>query len=82
MPDSYRSQGRFTAAYWKELAKMKRDLKSFVVEPGENANMTSGLTPKAKRTMRKLDKEFLSKRRNSRSSDIKSIKKTIKKYDR
>jgi len=76
--------GRFTSgSYKREENKMKKNLASFVVRPGEPANATSGLTAGQKRAMQKLDGQYFSKqtkRRSSRSKDIKDLKKIVKKY--
>lgn len=85
MPDSQRDSGRFTTAYWAELRKMRKDLKSFVVPPDQPSNLSSGLSPKARRTMTNLDKEFLGSKTKSRTSrrtsDLRAMKDILKKYD-
>lgn len=85
MPDSQRDSGRFTSAYWSELRKMRKDLKSFVVPPDQPSNLSSGLSPKARRTMTNLDKEFLGSKTKSRTSrrtsDLRAMKDILKKYD-
>jgi homoaconitase/3-isopropylmalate dehydratase large subunit len=85
MPDSQRDSGRFTSAYWAELKKMRKDLKSFIVPPDQPTNLSSGLSPKARRTMTNLDKEFLGSKTSSRSSrrtkDLRAMKDILKKYD-
>ncbi len=86
MPDRHRESGRFTSAYWKELKRMRQDLKSYVVPPDQPTNLSSGLSPKARRTMKNLDKEFLGKKTSSRNSqrtsDLREIKNILKKYDK
>lgn len=85
MPDSQRDSGRFTTAYWSELRKMRKDLKSFVVPPDQPSNLSSGLSPKARRTMTNLDKEFLGSKTKSRTSrrtsDLRAMKDILKKYN-
>lgn len=86
MPNSFRDNGRFTSAYWRELRRMRRDLKSYVVQPDEPNNLSSGLSPKARRTVQKLDGEFLGKKTASRNSrrtrDLRQLKDIIKRYDK
>jgi hypothetical protein len=86
VPDSHRDSGRFTSAYWAELRRMRKDLKSYIVPPDQPANLSSGLSPKARRTMTNLDKEFLGKKTSSRNSkrtnDLREIKNILKKYDK
>lgn len=74
--------GRFTSgSYKKELDQMKRDLKSFIVDPSEPANGTSGLRPEARRLIKNVDKRFLSRNYSSkRKNNFIKIKTTLKKY--
>jgi len=74
--------GRFTSgSYKKELDQMKRDLKSYVVNPSEPANGTSGLKPESRRVVRSIDKNYLSKNYSSKRKDnFIKIKTTLKKY--
>lgn len=74
--------GRFTSgSYKKELDQMRRDLKSFVVDPSEPTNGTSGLNPEARRIVKAIDKKFLSKNYSSkRKNNFIKIKTSLKKY--
>lgn len=74
--------GRFTSgSYKKELDQMKKDLKTYIVDPSEPANVSSGLNPEARRLIRSIDKKFLSKNYSSkRKTNFIKIKTTLKKY--
>jgi len=74
--------GRFASgSYKKELDQMKKDLKTYIIDPSEPVNGTSGLKPEARRMIRTIDKKFLSKNYTSkRKNNFIKIKTTLKKY--